>query len=96
MAKMVDLKRDAAEEPKHDPLEYPPGACICLDEEMLDKLDLDKLPAKGDELSFSARARVEEVHDGRFGTHIAMQITHIGLDGDDEGDRKSKRYGKGA
>lgn len=99
VGKMIDLKReDEAEKVKApDPLEYPPGMCISLDETSLKKLNLDKTPEKGDLLHFFAMARVEEVHDGRFGTHIALQITHLALESEDAENeaaaKKMRRYG---
>ena len=80
---------------------YPYGLAINLNQEQLEKLDLDDDCDIGDEINIFASARVtaksETIDsDGKTSCRIELQIEQMALDdGDDDGKEKaSKRYGE--
>lgn len=86
---------------------YPYGLAICLGKEELDKLDLDEDCEVGDTVHLFAMAKVtsashREMADGKTECRIELQITHLGVEDEDEENeeadrgesRASKRYGK--
>jgi hypothetical protein len=67
---------------------YPYGLCISLDEDQLDKLDMEK-PDVGDFIHVFGMARVTSVSEheksnGDACCRVELQITHLGLENEDE------------
>lgn len=62
---------------------YPYGLCLCLDEDVLEKLGLSVLPTVGDEMMVTAVAKVESVSqsDSASGKRrsLSLQITAMAL-----------------
>ncbi len=91
---MQDMAR-TPDEPKDEPMDigavtnrYPYGLCISLDDDQLKKLDLEK-PETGDMIHLFAMARVtsvseREMADGSKCCHVELQITHLGLEDEDQ------------
>lgn len=113
MRKMVSLALSQEEKDKSngspmigygddsDEIKYPGGCCLYLDDATIAKLDLDNSDVeKGDSLHFMAVGKVVRLSDGPEGKCIHLQITDIGIEGDeaesepksDEG-RAKGRYG---
>lgn len=70
---------------------YPYGLCITLTEDEIKKLDIDTSDVEfGDMLNLCIVAKVTNVskREDESGSHerVELQITHLGVDGDDEGD----------
>ena len=101
--KMVNLARtDADREREHDRMkdvldakpdgmEFPPGCCISLTDEM---------PEHGDTLHLCCEARVTGFSSGTMGKRVELQITGMACDNEDGEDepmsseeRAEKRYG---
>lgn len=90
---MVDMKKseeqiarelDPTPEPNPEYVnEYPYGLCICLDNDMIEKLGLDDDVEAGDGIQFVAYAKVtsSSSNDTAAGTkrRVEIQITHMGL-----------------
>ena len=110
--KMVNLARtDTDREREHermkdmldskpDGMEFPPGCCICLTDEVLEKLGIDEMPEEGDTLHLCCEAKVTGYSSGTMGKRVELQITGMACDnedGDDEPmsseERAEKRYG---
>jgi len=87
----------SADMPKPMVPTYPYGLCISLDEETMDKLGIDgDLPEVGEMIHFCAMARVTSAsmneREGADGTketccRVELQITHLGLENEDEESR---------
>ena len=108
-ARLINLARSAAEVKKDAPETlpsnglkyegpmYPYGTCISLEDETLEKLDLDDdMPSVGDIIQFNAIAKVTSVSENeREGTdgikskcrRVELQITDMGIPGVNEADR---------
>jgi hypothetical protein len=72
---------------------YPYGLCLSLDEDQLDKLDMCK-PDVGDFIHLHAMARVTSVSEhektnGDACCRVELQITHLGLENEDEEEGES-------
>jgi hypothetical protein len=110
---MVDMARSRAEKeeilnpPELDPIDfvgdYPPGLCLCLDEESLEKLDLDDDIVEGDTLDIRAFAEVTNVTPPRNGSKLRVECQIVRMVVKDEdteeemagpAERASKRYRK--
>lgn len=68
---------------------YPYGLCISLDEDSLKKLNLTESPDVGDMIHLFAMARVtsmsqNEKSDGTVCQRVELQITHLGLEDEDD------------
>lgn len=98
---MVDMKRTPAEKVEAaappTPIEapdYPYGLCICLDQECLDKLELDPDCEGGDTIHLVAfakvKARSEEVINGERKCRIELQITDLAVEDEDEEGEKAE------
>lgn len=83
-------------EPK--PEKYPYGLRINLDHEALKKLGFKSMPKVGEEVALEALAHVVSAHvsehiDGKEpNRNVELQITHLGIDTDDE-EPSDKLYG---
>lgn len=69
--------------------EYPYGLCICLDEDSINKLQIENMPEVGDGIMLMAVAKVTSVSSMETAAgarrRIELQITHMELEeGDDE------------
>lgn len=100
--KQEDRLKDMIEA-KPDGLEYPPGCCMCLTDEVLEKLGIEDMPDTGDTIHICLMARVTGVSDDRMGKRIELQIEQMAVEDEDEENeemssekRASKRYGKEA
>lgn len=90
MARTVEEIKDASNPVANTP-KYSYGLTLCLDQESLDKLDLDHEDVEvGDMLHLFAMAEVTSVskHDSGAGEQcrVELQLTHIGLENEDEED----------
>lgn len=69
---------------------YPWGTRINLEQDTLDKLGIEKLPAVGDELMIEAKVRVISVRESDNSKSVELQITDMDLENDgdevDEGE----------
>lgn len=94
MARMKDMRRTDADKremllapPVYDPGDYPPGLCLCLDENDLEKLDLDDNVEAGDLIHLFAMAKVTSVHqndrDGTKSCRVELQIMFLGVEDED-------------
>lgn len=88
MARTVDEIKDAASPSLNNTPKYSYGLTLCLDQESLDKLDLDHDDVEvGDMLHLFAMAEVTSVskHDSGGGEQcrVELQLTHIGLQDED-------------
>jgi hypothetical protein len=104
-AKMVDMARTPADvkkeidsypsasNPESTVPAYPYGLCITLDQESLDKLDIEGGCAVGDMIHLCAIARVTSCNESetekKDGTkerkcRIELQITHLATEGEDD------------
>lgn len=95
MRKMVSLALSREEKDKSygpmigmaddsDETKYPCGCCLYLDDATIAKLDLDNSDVeKGDSLHFYAVGKVVRLSDGPEGKCIHLQLTDIGIDGED-------------
>lgn len=67
---------------------YPYGLRLDLNNDTLDKLGIDKLPAVGAVITFEAKAKVvgsrQSATEGSENRSIELQITHLDLEGDDK------------
>ena len=68
---------------------YPCGLTLSLGDDELEKLDLDKNPQVGDMIHLFAMARVvscsqHEKGDGSKCCNVTLQITHLGLEDEDQ------------
>jgi hypothetical protein len=86
--------------PSDDALEYPPGCCLCLTDEVLKKLDLDEMPELGDTIHLCLMAKVTEASDGKMGRRIELQVTDLACENEDaenesmsSEERAKSRYG---
>jgi hypothetical protein len=107
---MVDMARSRAEKeeilnpPELDPIDfvgdYPPGLCLCLDEETLEKLDLDDDIVEGDTLDIRAFAEVTNVTPAKNGSRLRVecQIVRMVVENEDTEDEMTgpadRRYRK--
>jgi hypothetical protein len=83
---------------------YPYGLCITIENEQLDKLDLDGDCDIGDTIHFCVEAKVTSVSarekEKGEDKHIELQITHIATEGEEGAEsmsseeRSEKRYGE--
>lgn len=90
---MVDMKKsdeqiarelDPNPSPNPDYVnEYPYGLCLCLDNDALEKLNLDESVDAGDGIQIVAYAKVTSVSQndtaGGVNRRVELQITHLGL-----------------
>lgn len=113
MAKMPEEIKEDVEQNTANPTpykgpRYPYGLALCLGKEELKKLDLDEDPEVGDTIHLFALAKVtsasqSERADGTTESRVELQITHLGVeDEDDENEemdrgegRAARRYGGG-
>jgi hypothetical protein len=86
-AGMVDLRRsDAEKEEAMSPLayeairDYPPGLCIRLTKEELEKLDLDDNVDVGDTIDVRAFATVTAVHKTGEDCCVELQIERMAVE----------------
>ena len=101
---MKDMKRTRAEikeasQPMASQPEYPWGLCITLDNDSLDKLDIDELPKVGGRITIVAVARVTSVsartdEGGDDSRCVSLQIERMRLGGDGDGDDDDVLSGK--
>ncbi|HVB17297.1 MAG TPA: hypothetical protein VNF04_12230 [Stellaceae bacterium] len=98
MRRMVDLKRTPEEkaevviESMPTPAsvnDYPYGLCISLDEDSLEKIDIDDGDVEiGDMLHGFFMAEVTAVRkeqiDGKASCRVELQITHLGVEDEDD------------
>lgn len=97
MRKMVSLALSREEKSADHPMmlgygaqesdepSYPCGCCLYLDDATIKKLDLDgEGVEKDDSLHFMAVGKVIRTSDGPEGKCIHMQITDIGIEGEDQ------------
>ena len=96
--KMVSLHRTEEDKKKHeekmkdlidakpDGLEYPPGCCICLTDEVLEKLGIDgeDMPDHGDTVHLCIMARVSGINQDKMGRRIELQIESIAMENEDD------------
>jgi hypothetical protein len=84
-------------------MEYPPGCCISLTDEVLDKLEIgkDDMPDVGDTIHLCLMAKVTSVSDGQFGRRVELQVLEMACEDEDQEsesmsseERADKRYGK--
>lgn len=71
--------------PSKDSPRYPYGLCIDLNNESLDKLKMATLPDVGDEVTITAKARVQSVSerdsiDGDSSRSVSLQITKLRIE----------------
>ena len=104
--KLTSMKRSKAEAKEYaqpmadnDAPSYPWGLCINLDNDSLEKLGLEKMPAAGDELMLVARVEVTGVNvsdtiGGGESKSLSLQITDMDL-GPEATDVSDKFYKKG-
>jgi hypothetical protein len=94
MFDMAKTPEEAKEDTKPSPAtvadvnKYPYGLCLSLDEDQLDKLDLDK-PDVGDMCHLFGIGRVTNVSehekaDGSVCCRVELQITHLGVECEDD------------
>jgi hypothetical protein len=111
MPKLVNMKVDPAKEREKyatsavvDSPRYPYGLCLHLDDEVVAKLGLDKLPAVGKPIMLVAKAEVTSVSanqysnsEGKVETResISLQITDMMLGPVSEEDDAAKSLYKG-
>jgi hypothetical protein len=87
-------------ETKPDGLEYPPGCCICLTDEVLEKLGIEDMPDMGDSVHLCITGKVTGVSSDKMGRRIELQCTEMQAgDGSEKEsmsseDRAEGRYGK--
>lgn len=61
---------------------YPWGARLQLEQDTLDKLGINKLPAVGDKLMIEAKCEVISVRQSEDGKSMELQITDMDLEND--------------
>lgn len=98
---MADYPSVAASDAKMTGPLYPYGLCISLEDDTLEKLELDDdMPGVGDVIQFNAIAKVTNVsqneRESADGTksvcrRIELQITDMGIPGVNEADRAVER-----
>jgi hypothetical protein len=99
----AEAKEDAMPMALREPNRYPSGLCIFLDEDMLEKLDLDadELPNVGEMIHLCALAKVtavsqtEQQSEGsekKRCCRIELQITHLATENED---RENDWYDEG-
>jgi len=88
---LKDMARTKAEKkeanslvmPKESEPDYPYGLRVHLDHESLKKAGITELPKAGEEMHFTAKARVHsassESRDGGEEHRLELQITHMGI-----------------
>lgn len=94
----ADLMADKADMcvPMDSPQDlYPYGLCLSLDEESLEKLNLDDAPDVGDSILMMCVARVtsaskRETNEGTK-SRIELQITDIAIEGEEEEEEDEKK-----
>ena len=105
---LINMQQTAEEakeytEPKAiDAPKYPWGLCITLNDDSLDKLDIDKLPSVETEVTIVAKAQVSRISEnqtqgGESNRSMDLQITDMridGLDGDLLSRASDALYGK--
>lgn len=90
-AKFVSMELTKAERAEAMPTPAPPdgpryswGLAITLDNDALEKLEIEKLPAVGGELVLVAKVKVTRVESREYDTgksqELGLQITHLALD----------------
>ena len=92
---MHDMSHSPKEDKEGEPIslhdttsKYPYGLCISLDDDQLTKLDMEK-PSAGDMIHIFGMAKVTSVSeredtDGKSCCRVELQITHLGLENEDE------------
>lgn len=71
--------------------QYPYGTQLCLNSQTLEKLDLPDDCKVGDSIVFECRAKVTSTSDSDTGgRRVELQITHIGVDDDEDEDDAPK------
>ncbi len=87
--KLVDMRRTEADKAEDMSVEietadYPYGLCLCLDDGILEKLDLEDDMEAGDTITFMATAKVTSVSAREVGgsvqKRVELQITNMGFD----------------
>lgn len=91
LAAAKKMAEPCATDPKDMP-RYPWGLCLNLDDDALEKLEIDELPAVGATLTLAAKVTVQSVSSnqtegGAERRQISLQITDLGLAA--EGKKKS-------
>lgn len=111
MADLVNMKIDPKEREERyketalvEGPQYPYGLCLHLDDEVMQKLGLSKLPAVGTDLMLTAKVTVtscsENSYEGKGGKaetrqSMSLQITDLGLsDAPKSGDAAKSLYGE--
>ena len=61
-------------------LRYPPGLCICLCEEELEKLGLEADCEVGDAIHINAMAFVTSVHKSENNSRVELQIKYMAVE----------------
>lgn len=92
--KLVSMKRDAEKDERDDSKEccesahspdFPWGTRLCLEDEQLQKLGLESMPAAGARLQIGGVGEVigfrEEQVDGKTKRTLDIQITELGVEG---------------
>lgn len=85
---------------KMDKPEYPYGLRLDLGKDVLEKLDMKKLPQVGDKIMVMAMAEVCSVseHDSEYGgksKSVGLQITEMALGKGESAPAEDKLYNKG-
>jgi hypothetical protein len=82
---------------------YPYGTCLTLNQEQLEALGFTELPHAGESFTIEAKATVRRSStedpdaDGDVDyACVELQITHLGLEGEDDKSRTARAKGKAA
>lgn len=92
MSTLINMEQSAEEAQEYtsptpaDAPKYPWGLCITLNDDSLEKLGVDMLPAVGTEVTIVARAQVTRTGDnqtqgGESEMSMDLQITDMQIDG---------------
>jgi hypothetical protein len=105
--KLVSMKIDPAQQREKyaesvapEAPRYPYGLCLRLEDDDVEKLGLDKLPAVGKTVTVQAKAMVESVSENQYTEggeartrrSVSLQITDLAISGGGNGDAGDKLY----
>ena len=104
--KLIDLKTEAPRDvpmPMGQEPYYPYGTCLTLDQDQLEALGLTELPPAGSAFTLEAKAIVRrsstedpDVDGDVDSACVELQITHLGLEGEDDKSRSTRAKAKAA